>query len=288
MRPQPETAGAPDSRRPLNPAGTKQSPDEMTARCNSCKVLSMQPRGLRPAEKHEQQFLVASTGEQIRYEVIRSAKRRRTIAIQVRDGMVIVRAPLATRPKEVESLVNRRAGWIASILAAAPHGPAAVRNGQGLPYGGHAITLAWERWARPRHSIGFENNVLHARLGTTVAIGDEPCLVAALVQRWYGERCLDRLDASVARWAPVLGVQPGAVLVRDQRARWGSCARNGTLRFNWRLAMLEEDVLEYVVVHELAHLLQPNHSPAFWGEVSRALPGYDKHRAALKRFSAPL
>ena len=110
----------------------------------------MQRTGSRAAEKHEARLLVSSTGEQIRYEVIRSAKRRRTIAIQVRDGMVIVSAPLATGPAEVESLVNRRAGWIASILAAASSVPAGLQQGQSLPYGGQPVTLVWERWAGSR------------------------------------------------------------------------------------------------------------------------------------------
>ena len=68
------------------------------------------------------------------------------------------------------------------------------------------------------------------------------------------------------------------ILVRDQRQRWGSCAPDGTLRFNWRTMMLEQALIEYVVVHELAHLTHRNHSTDFWGLVSKAMPDAQQRR----------
>jgi hypothetical protein len=71
------------------------------------------------------------------------------------------------------------------------------------------------------------------------------------------------------------------VIIKDQRRRWGSCT--GTvLRFNWRLAAFAQEIVDYVVVHELCHLVHPDHSTRFWGEVARVLPEFKKRRAALK------
>ncbi len=86
--------------------------------------------------------------------------------------------------------------------------------------------------------------------------------------------------AAIARFAPSYGVSVAAVSIRDQRTRWGSCSRDGRLSFNYRLALLPERLAEYVVVHELCHLLVFDHSPRFWALVARTMPD---HRALRKR-----
>jgi len=226
-------------------------------------------------------------GQSISYEVIRSANRRRTIAICVRDGSVIVRAPLHVAGAEIEAFIQRRTSWIASALV--DNVPARVlAQGQVLPLANGTFTLVWERSTQPRNTLVLRDGVMTVRLAASVPIGTEISVVTAQLSRWYVERARERVDEAVQRWAPVLGSTPAAVFVRNQRSRWGSCARDGSLRFNWRLAMVTDALLDYVVVHELAHLLHPNHSPAFWSEVFRALPDYDKRRAELKRFSSPL
>lgn len=73
------------------------------------------------------------------------------------------------------------------------------------------------------------------------------------------------------------------VSIRDQRSRWGSCSKRGGLNFNYRLLFLEEKLVDYVVVHELCHLGELNHSPAFWALVSRLIPDYQQRRQALRR-----
>ena len=85
--------------------------------------------------------------------------------------------------------------------------------------------------------------------------------------------------AAIARFAPLYGVSVKAVSIRDQRTRWGSCSRDGRLSFNYRLALLPERLAEYVVVHELCHLLAFDHSPRFWALVAKAVP---EHRALRK------
>jgi predicted metal-dependent hydrolase len=78
--------------------------------------------------------------------------------------------------------------------------------------------------------------------------------------------------------ASALGVSYGRVEIRNQRTRWGSCSSSGTLSFNWRLALAPFDVLDYVVVHELCHLLEPNHSPRFWKLVASRRPRWRRQR----------
>jgi predicted metal-dependent hydrolase len=92
-----------------------------------------------------------------------------------------------------------------------------------------------------------------------------------------------RVTEVAEREAAALGVAYGRIAIRDQRTRWGSCSTRGTLSFNWRLVLAPAGVLEYVVVHELCHLREPNHSPRFWALVERARPGFAAERAWLRR-----
>ena len=93
---------------------------------------------------------------------------------------------------------------------------------------------------------------------------------------------LEVIPEVVARFAPVVGVTYGRITIRNQRTRWGSCSGKGNLNFNCLLMRTPDDVLEYVVVHELCHRKEMNHSPKFWAEVERVLPNYRESRRWLK------
>jgi predicted metal-dependent hydrolase len=108
------------------------------------------------------------------------------------------------------------------------------------------------------------------------------------VTRWYRRAARSALETAVASHAARLGLSPGPVSVRGQRSRWGSCARSGALSFNWRLVVAPEDVLAYVVVHELCHLRRHDHSRAFWALVGRAMPGWETHAQWLREHGTAL
>ena len=86
----------------------------------------------------------------------------------------------------------------------------------------------------------------------------------------------------VEYYAKMMGVTYGRITIREQKTRWGSCSSKGNLNFNWKIVMMPREVLEYVVVHELAHRIEMNHSPAFWQIVENVLPDYKERRKALK------
>lgn len=92
-----------------------------------------------------------------------------------------------------------------------------------------------------------------------------------------------RFAERIAHFAPQLGVQPGGLRVSSARTRWGSASTRGTISLNWRLLCLPDELLDYVVVHELAHLREMHHGPAFWALVATVLPDYAQRRAALRR-----
>lgn len=95
-------------------------------------------------------------------------------------------------------------------------------------------------------------------------------------------QALEVIPREAARFAPVVGVTYGHITIRNQRTRWGSCSSQGNLNFNCLLLRAPQEVLEYVVVHELCHRKEMNHSPKFWAEVERVLPNYRESKRWLK------
>ena len=221
----------------------------------------------------------------IEFEVQRSQRRRKTVQITVDGGGVQVAAPVTTPADELRRIVRKRAAWImrrstAETLAAAPK---RFVSGETLPYLGRNVRLLVEHADVRSVSVRFD----HWRFRVTVPTGASDCERYAGVRRalvaWYRKRASARLLISVERWWPRLGHgDRPQVLIRDQRRRWGSCAPDGTLRFNWRAMMLEPALVEYIVVHELAHLSIKNHGPDFWGLVARAMPDAQQRRQRLR------
>jgi predicted metal-dependent hydrolase len=104
------------------------------------------------------------------------------------------------------------------------------------------------------------------------------------VMQWYRNEALRVFEECVEYFAPQLQVSPCEIKLSAARTQWGSCTVRGVVRLNWQLVKMPLHLIDYVVVHELAHLVEMNHSPAFWSVVERACPEYRKCRAELRSY----
>lgn len=262
---------------------------------------------MTPGEAGVAEFGEVRFGETaIRFEVRRSARRRKTVRIRVEEGRVLAAAPETMPTEEIGAIVRRRAGWIRRRLAApgpeAEPAPKRFVSGETLPYLGRSVRLVVERGAGAP-AVRFDHWRLRVAVGDGDSDGDGGVVGGALgdaggerrervrraVRDWFRERAADRAGASVRRWLPRFGrSEAPEVLIRDQRKRWGSCAPGGALRFNWRVVMLPPRLLDYVVAHEIAHLAVPNHSPAFWSHLASAMPDWRERRGRLREVGATL
>jgi hypothetical protein len=117
--------------------------------------------------------------------------------------------------------------------------------------------------------------------GDCLLVSGPPGAEGAATERWYRATARRALGAAVERESRRLDLAYRSIAIRDQRTRWGSCSDRGTLSFSWRLVVVPAEVLDYVVVHELCHLREMNHSRAFWRLLDDALPGWPDHEAWL-------
>ena len=230
----------------------------------------------------------------IEYRIRRSRQRKKTYQVSIVSGEVVLAVPHSTTNKQAEEMVSQKARWILSKLDVAPAKPQVpiFLSGERLPYRGGELTL-WVQGVVSTPTGLPEVTRERRRLKVAVPLGlDEATrgqrIEAALII-WYGHRAGEHVEEHLARWLPALGNGTiPTVRIRNQKRRWGSCSHTGNLRFNWRLAMLEPALTEYVVVHELCHLTHMNHSPDFWTLVARHLPDMKERRQRLRELEATL
>ncbi len=210
---------------------------------------------------------------------VRLSRRAKWMRIQIRpDTGVVVTAPLSAGSDEIQVFLARHKRWIARQLSrfSQTHQriPKRWPYGQTLPYRGQEFAVEIQA-GRPARVLQEGNQISVLLVRPTIENARR------LLRRWYVQEALRVLGETVKRWAPALGVDWKRVGVGNQRSRWGSCSAAGTLRFNYRLVMAPPEILDYVVVHELAHRKELNHSSRFWGLVERHVPDYKTARRWL-------
>jgi hypothetical protein len=220
--------------------------------------------------------------------VVQESDRRRTVGITVdRDGSLLLNAPAGAKLDAVAAWAWSKRSWIFRkladkhlLLAAAPKKE--FVTGEGFDYLGRHYRLQLTDDS-PTDIVKLERG----RLKMSRALADAGDGEEAMV-RWYRQHAQSWLPRRIRPWAQRMGVQPGDLEVRDLGYRWGSLGRNDRLNIHWAAMQLPAPLVDYVLVHELAHIGQPRHTPAFWGAVERALPAYDERRARLATTGATL
>lgn len=220
----------------------------------------------------------------IRYTIQRG-RRQKTVAIGVDpiEG-VRVRAPQDTPVEKLDTIVHHKAQWIIDRRRRhedlpPPPSPREFVSGETFLYLGRQHRLKLDRRVNGEGHV----RLVAGKLVVPAGGGAGPDEVRERLIDWYRTRAAERLPERVAVWAARMDLPPEAVLIRDQRKRWGSADAKGNLRLNWRVVQAPAGLVDYVVVHELAHLKYPDHTRGFWSTVGRALPDYEARRETLRR-----
>ena len=204
----------------------------------------------------------------------RSARARRfSLRVSRADGAVVLSLPRWAPEREALGFALSQEGWIRKALAARPV-VVALALGSVIPLGGEMLTIA----AGPGRAVRRMGDLL---LVPTGGLG-------ARVEAYVKHDARQRLMVASDHYAAAVGRSHAGITLRDTRSRWGSCSATGKLMYSWRLAMAPPLVLDYVAAHEVAHLVEMNHSAAFWAVVRRLMPGYQPHRAWLRAHGAGL
>ena len=153
-------------------------------------------------------------------------------------------------------------------------------SGESFPYLGRNYRLK----VQDGHQVGIclSGGYLQATIRPTEQGEQRQQRIQQYLDAWYKSRALERLTDKTDRYAEQIGVSPSGISVRNFKSRWGSCDSRGQLIFNWNIIKAPHAIADYVVVHELCHLIHPNHSKDFWALVGRFDGAYQEHRDWLK------
>ncbi len=220
-------------------------------------------------------------------EVIRT-DRKRSASIYLEGDGVKVRVPKSLPDSCVRDLIARKSPWIKRKLKdaelKAPPKPKEFVSGETFSYLGRNYRLKILSGDAP--SLKLIGGYLEVSiLGSSKTQEEE---IRSLLVDWYRIHARERLEEKTRRYARILQVEPNCVSVKDYKSRWGSCSTTGDIYYNWRIVMAPHRIVDYVVVHELCHLLEHNHSPAYWRHVERIIPDFQECREWLKRNSKRL
>jgi predicted metal-dependent hydrolase len=215
--------------------------------------------------------------DELSFAVKRSPRRHTLELIVDRGGELVIAAPTETNEASIAAFVREKKFWLYRKLAEkeAKQQPSSGKefvSGEGFPYLGRSyrLLLVEDQEAPLMLTSGrFRMRADRASQGRETFI----C--------WYSERARPWLKKRIRGWAPRVGVEPQGIEIRDLGYRWGSCGRAGTLNFHWATILLPPSVIDYVIVHELVHLTEPNHTPLFWQQVGRVLPDYEQRKTWL-------
>ncbi len=224
------------------------------------------------------------TVDDLQFEV-RWSDQRKTLGLTVdREGELLISAPLGCDVATLESFVREKRFWLYTKLAEKD----ALREastkkqfvtGEGFPYLGRSYRLLLVD--DPRRPLKLERG--RFRLDRSVsAVGRRTFI------EWYTAHANRWLKPRVGDLASRVGVSPSGIAVRDLGFRWGSCTREGILNFHWATILLPSPIVEYIVVHELAHLRHPTHTPEFWLAVERVMPDFATRRQRLSALGSQL
>ena len=218
---------------------------------------------------------VMLAGRTIPYVLVRNPRSRHVRMSLTPEGLR-VSAPMRLPEHEIDRAVRSKERWLLrhhELLE--PAVPEPLIDGQMLPFLDGELELGVRH--APRASVR-----LRAEQGRLAVAAPDADAVRPLVERAYRQAARGWFGLMCDIYATRMGVQFTSIGIRDPRTRWGSCSARGALSFSWRLMMAPERVAEYVVVHEMAHLVHLDHSPAFWNLVRQVSPDHDPDRAWLR------
>ncbi len=221
------------------------------------------------------------------YTVKRSSRAKHVrLEIRGKTGLTVV-VPGSYNIVELPDLLRKKGRWILGKLTQYGKGQSAaaekkIKSGDYIPYLGRYLKVV------ERHNPGTAVSVSLEKNRLLVNLNSRNGRLNLVLEWWYRKQAEILIRKRTDELCPRLGVTYARLSIRRAKTRWGSCSRKGNLNFNWKLLMVPEPVIDYVIIHELAHLKEMNHSKNFWKLVAEHCPQWRKHRQRLKEHEAEL
>lgn len=229
----------------------------------------------------------------IPYTTKKSSKAKHLRITVGQDG-VVVTVPAALSQRRAISFLEQKKEWIAQKLNELnranpqPNGPRDYLDGAELPFQGEKFRLKLVESDRQKTTARLTGDCFLVHINRQMPEAARASEIQRKLGQLYKELAREAICERVNFFKTQLNVDYNQIRLKEQKTRWGSCSKKGNLNFNWKLVMAPPDIIDYVVVHELCHLIHMNHSPAFWQCVADVIPDYRICRLWLKKHGGEL
>jgi predicted metal-dependent hydrolase len=217
-------------------------------------------------------------------EVVVTRKNRKTISIKISESCeIIICAPLNIDDEKVKEIIKDKEEWVAqSLKQIETKRKENVSFKEGILYLGIRYTLDIHKVKHKTLKIIFDNNTFNIYISESLLEKEMDVHLKELLTKWYRVQARRIFQERVNYYSSKLKVSPKRMVIKDQKSRWGSCSSKGNINLNYRLIMAPIEIIDYVIVHELCHLVHLNHSKEFWALVKEISPNYLKYKEWLK------
>ena len=216
---------------------------------------------------------VVAGSARIEYTLIQTV--RSSVLFQaLPEGAIRVYAPKGMRLRDIDQMVRERAGQLLEMGRSVDRRLDEDRRSHPVTEGSTILIEGVPHTIKLNRGAKTAGIAADRELRLVLPEPENDPAVRGVIRAVLSARALERIRERVDHYAPLIGVRPGRITIREQKTRWGSCSSRGNLNFNWKLIMAPPQVLDYVVIHELCHLHEFNHSPRFWALVQHQMPDY--------------
>ncbi len=214
----------------------------------------------------------------LEFQIVRSSRRKKTSEISIVNGVVCIKVPMSTTIHCIELLVTKKANWIQQKVDEQNNPNITIKmptyvNNSTLPYLGKNCPLRIVK--SNYHSFEFANDQF--------TIYTKKKSIKRVYELWLLRGAMDILDPMISKYSQILKVNPKKILLKNLKSRWGSATYSNVINLNIHLLKAPLDVIEYVILHELSHLIEHNHSPRFWKLVSDNMQDYKSKISWLRK-----
>ena len=230
---------------------------------------------------------IAVGGGRLAYTLIQT--NRQSVLFQaLPEGQLRVYAPKYMRLRDIDDMVRQRSEELRGMQRQVDQRLETDRRNHPVTDGSPILVEGIRCALRLSAGDHVRAELCGDELRLTLPRPDSDSDVRAAIRATLSQRALERIRQRLDHYAPRVGRQPGRVTIREQKSRWGSCSSKGNLNFNWKLIMAPPQALDYVVIHELCHLYEFNHSPRFWSLLESQMPDYEVWKKWLKQHAEDL
>lgn len=218
----------------------------------------------------------------IAFEVAYRPRKTMSIRVEPPDRVTVI-VPVGTKKGFILEKVKEKAQWIAEKLDACRNSefasPGELKNGTSIVYRGEKYLLCVEvDCSRKNSRVIILDRSIHIKTADPA-----PEAMRGTLEACFRKQAREAIEERIRFYQPVLAKRPNRVFIKAQRSRWGSCSSQGNLNFNWKIILLPPSVFDYIIVHEMCHLVHLNHSREFWNLVASVLPNYKESYQWLRK-----